>query len=104
MKRRTNVDAEPCFLPIFMLFGLGGAGRQGARVGNGARGFGGPRPYGPGAGAAPYGPGTGGAPYGVNPNMYGPRPGITTPGRNGPYGQGPQAGSYGGAGRWPMIF
>ncbi|MFD1675670.1 hypothetical protein [Alicyclobacillus fodiniaquatilis] len=76
MKRRTQVDATPCFLPMFLLFG-GLAANRGARArrygypGYGAPGFG--MPYGamPGNGYPPqmYG-GYGGAP--THPSLYSP--------------------------------
>lgn len=114
MERRTNVDAEPCFLPLFMLFGLGASGNQaaGRPYGRGG-GFGaGVPPYGRGMGMGmqPYGQGMG-SPYGANtmPGAGGfGRPGFGAPGMS-PYGAPSQvrpngSGFGGGANRWPMIF
>ncbi|WAH36689.1 hypothetical protein [Alicyclobacillus dauci] len=40
MNRRTNVDATPCFLPLFLLFGLGSGGAAGTRPYGGYGGYG----------------------------------------------------------------
>jgi hypothetical protein len=75
VRQHSEVDAEQCFLPIFMLFGLGaGSGAAGGRygygrrpgIGYGAPGMGGVRP-GFGAGARAGGVGF------VSPYVVGPR-------------------------------
>ncbi|HEU4963883.1 MAG TPA: hypothetical protein VFV52_08525 [Bacilli bacterium] len=78
-KQQQALQAEPCFLPIFLLFGLG----QGARAGYGGVPYG-ATPY--GGGGAAYGTPYRGVPYGG-----GYRSGIT------PYGTGvaPRAYGYG---------
>ncbi|MCF8563383.1 hypothetical protein LLE49_01315 [Alicyclobacillus tolerans] len=73
----SNVDAEHCFLPLFLLFGLGAGQRQTARGVRGNTGpYGGPFTYGPGPnisnGVGRVGPGPGGFAPSMRGPVYGP--------------------------------
>lgn len=107
-----GVDAQPCFLPLLLLFGLfGGArglGRGFGRGMGGMSGFGGPGMGGfggPGIGGF-GGPGMGGPGMGSGPGWWG-NPGgswFGGPGGGQGYGPGYGAGMGGGLGRWPLMF
>ncbi|WP_157071250.1 hypothetical protein [Alicyclobacillus acidiphilus] len=97
MNHPSDVDATPCFLPIFMLFGLGAGSRAAAANPYGAYRYGGP--IGPGMGPGAYG-------LRLGPGRAVPR--SVAPGSNGfvsPYALGPGYGAgYGGVWRGPGMY
>lgn len=120
MSHRANVDATPCFLPIFLLFGLGGNRSAGARPYNRGIGdprgpgrFGNPGGFGGPGGTGMGGPGNGAAPwnqgYGMPGTGYQNAPGNGNPGGPTYYSpwaiQNPQGRAAPGANpRRPMMF
>ena len=96
-KDRAAADTERCFLPLFMLFGMGAGGWAARRRGYGQYGAGYGAGYGPFGGFGGFSGGMGGYGGGYGAG-YGGAPGYGA-------GMGGYGGGYGGRmGGWPFFF